>query len=56
VGLLAVGEDDEGYVIDNVAVAPEHRGSGVGRALLEHAEALAHRAGFGSIYLYTRRR
>lgn len=53
VGLLVVGEDEEGYVIDNVAVLPGHGGSGIGRALLQHAEALARRAGFDSIYLYT---
>ena len=39
--------------VDNVAVDPAHQGSGVGRALLEHAEAEARRAGFDSIYLYT---
>jgi ribosomal protein S18 acetylase RimI-like enzyme len=34
-------------------VDPSHAGSGVGRALLEHAEAAARREGFDSIYLYT---
>lgn len=48
-----LGVDDEGFLLDNVAVDPAHRGSGVGRALLEHAEAAARRAGFDSIYLYT---
>jgi ribosomal protein S18 acetylase RimI-like enzyme len=52
-GLVVVGADDEGFVIDNVAVHPSHQGSGVGRALLEHAEVAARRQGFGSIYLYT---
>jgi ribosomal protein S18 acetylase RimI-like enzyme len=52
-GLLVLDVDDEGFVIDNVAVDPAHQGSGVGRALLEHAEAAARDAGFGSIYLYT---
>ena len=38
---------------DYVAVHPSHRGTGLGRALLEFAEAEARRAGFDSIYLYT---
>jgi ribosomal protein S18 acetylase RimI-like enzyme len=53
VGLIVLGVGDEGFVIDNVAVDPRDQGSGVGRALLEHAEAAARRAGFDSIYLYT---
>ncbi len=52
-GLVVLGEDDEGFFVDNVAVAPSHQGSGVGRALLEHAEEEARRSGFDSIYLYT---
>jgi ribosomal protein S18 acetylase RimI-like enzyme len=52
-GLIVLGEDDEGFVVDNVAVDPSHQGTGVGRALLEHAEAEARRAGFDSIHLYT---
>jgi ribosomal protein S18 acetylase RimI-like enzyme len=52
-GLIVLGVGDEGFVIDNVAVDPRDQGSGVGRALLEHAEAAARRAGFDSIYLYT---
>jgi ribosomal protein S18 acetylase RimI-like enzyme len=53
VGLLVLGVTDEGFAIDNVAVDPSRRGTGLGRALLEHAEAEARRAGFDSIYLYT---
>jgi ribosomal protein S18 acetylase RimI-like enzyme len=56
VGLIVLGVDDEGFVIDNVAVDPSHHGSGVGRALLQHAEAEARGAGFDSIYLYTHER
>jgi ribosomal protein S18 acetylase RimI-like enzyme len=55
-GLIALGVDDEGFVIDNVAVDPARQGGGVGRTLLEHAEAEARRAGFDSIYLYTHER
>jgi ribosomal protein S18 acetylase RimI-like enzyme len=53
VGLIVSGVSDEGFHVDNVAVDPAHQGSGVGRALLEHAEVEARRAGFDSIYLYT---
>ena len=53
VGVIVLAVDDEGFLIDNVAVHPVHRGKGLGKALLEFAEAEARRAGFDSIYLYT---
>jgi ribosomal protein S18 acetylase RimI-like enzyme len=53
VGVLVLNVTDEGFVIENVAVHPSERGRGLGRALLELAEAEARRAGFDSIYLYT---
>jgi ribosomal protein S18 acetylase RimI-like enzyme len=56
VGLVVLGIDDEGFFVDNVAVDPARQGTGVGRALLEHAEAAARNAGFDSIYLYTHER
>jgi ribosomal protein S18 acetylase RimI-like enzyme len=55
VGLIVL-EVGERVTIDNVAVAPEHRATGVGRALLEHAEASARAAGHQAIYLYTHER
>lgn len=55
-GLLVLGEDAEGFFIDNVAVAPAHQGTGIGRSLLGHAEREARAAGFGSIYLWTHER
>ena len=53
VGVIVLTVDEEGFLIDNVAVDPFHRGKGLGKALLEFAEAEARRAGFDSIYLYT---
>ena len=52
-GLVVLGIDDEGFLVDNIAVDPAHHRTGVGRALFEHAEASACQAGFDSIYLYT---
>jgi ribosomal protein S18 acetylase RimI-like enzyme len=56
VGLVVLGIGDEGFFVDNVAVDPSHQGTGVGKALLEHAESTARKAGFDSIYLYTHER
>ena len=53
VGVIVLTVDDEGFLIDNVAVDPSYRGKGLGRGLLEFAEAEAQRARFDSIYLYT---
>jgi GNAT superfamily N-acetyltransferase len=55
VGFLALeyDADEEGFMVDNVAVDPPRRGTGVGRALLEHAEAEALRRGHDELLLYT---
>lgn len=53
VGVIVLRVADEGFLIDNVAIHPSHQGRGLGRALLELAEAEAHSAGFDSVYLYT---
>jgi ribosomal protein S18 acetylase RimI-like enzyme len=53
VGVIVLTVTDEGFLIENVAVHPSVRGTGLGRALLEFAEAEARHAGFDSIYLYT---
>jgi ribosomal protein S18 acetylase RimI-like enzyme len=53
VGVVVLGVDDEGFFVENVATHPAHRGVGLGRALLEHAESEARRAGFDAIHLYT---
>jgi GNAT superfamily N-acetyltransferase len=53
VGAAVLMITDEGFYLDNVAVRPAARGAGVGRALLELAEAEARRQGYSSIYLAT---
>jgi ribosomal protein S18 acetylase RimI-like enzyme len=53
VGVVVLAITDEGFLIDNVAVHPSRRGTGLGRALLQFAEAEARRAGFDAIHLYT---
>jgi ribosomal protein S18 acetylase RimI-like enzyme len=56
VGVIVLTMTDEGFLIDNVAVHPSYHRKGIGKALLEFAEASARRAGFDSIYLYTHER
>jgi ribosomal protein S18 acetylase RimI-like enzyme len=53
VGVVVLAVTDEGFLIENVAVHPSRRGTGLGRALLEFAEAEARRAGFDALHLYT---
>lgn len=52
-GVLVLMETAEGFLLENVAVDPARKGTGVGRALLQFAEAEAKRAGYDAIYLYT---
>lgn len=53
VGAIVLGPSEEGFTIENVAVHPAHQGEGIGRALLELAEAEARRAGHDAVHLYT---
>ena len=53
VGVAVLMVTDEGFYLDNVAVRPSAKGTGVGRKLLELAEAEARRQGHNSIYLAT---
>ena len=54
VGLVVlIPGDDEGFLLDNVAVDPSLQGHRRRQVLLEHAEAKAREAGFDSIYLFT---
>src|SRR5258708_30653047 len=50
IGVLVLGKDDEGLLLENVAVDPRHHGTGVGRALLQFAEAEARRQGYSEIH------
>ena len=52
-GVLVLSSEDGQFVIENVAVHPDHRGTGVGRALLDLAEAEARRTGFDDVHLWT---
>ncbi|GLS19987.1 acetyltransferase [Labrys miyagiensis] len=52
-GLLVLLPEPDAMLLDNVAVDPAHRGSGVGRALLQWAEQTALDAGYSAIRLYT---
>jgi ribosomal protein S18 acetylase RimI-like enzyme len=52
-GVLVLVPQTDAMLLDNVAVAPEAQGSGVGRRLLEFAEKTAIEAGYGVIKLYT---
>jgi GNAT superfamily N-acetyltransferase len=53
IGVLVLGKDDEGLLLDNVAVEPSHQRKGVGHALLQFAEAEARSQGYSEIHLYT---
>jgi ribosomal protein S18 acetylase RimI-like enzyme len=53
VGVLVLVETSDGFLLENVAVDPNHQGRGIGRQLLALAEARAIEAGYNSIYLYT---
>jgi len=52
-GVLVLDQTAEGFLLENIAVDPSHKGKGLGKMLLELAEAEAKRAGFDSVYLYT---
>jgi ribosomal protein S18 acetylase RimI-like enzyme len=52
-GLVVLLVADDHLLLDNVAVAATARGSGIGRMLLDFAEAQATQAGFQTIRLYT---
>lgn len=53
VAVLVLAQMDEGFLLDNIAVAPSCQGKGIGRQLLAFAEQRAIETGYDSIYLYT---
>ncbi len=52
-GILVLEEGPGGLLLDNIAVLPHCQGRGIGRRLIEFAEAEARRRGFSEIHLYT---
>jgi GNAT superfamily N-acetyltransferase len=52
-GVLVLVPELDAMLLDNVAVAPSAKGTGMGRRLLEFAERSARAAGFRVIRLYT---
>jgi ribosomal protein S18 acetylase RimI-like enzyme len=53
VGVIVLIEADGGVLLDNIAVAPEAQGRGIGRRLMDFAEAEAARRGYARLDLYT---
>lgn len=53
VGILVLVKTKVGMLLDNVAVRPEFQGRGIGRCLLELAEATAKDRGYMALDLYT---
>ena len=53
VGAIVLKTTDEGFYVDNVAVRPSAKGTGVGRMLLQLAESEARQRGYTSVYLAT---
>jgi ribosomal protein S18 acetylase RimI-like enzyme len=52
-GVLVLEDTPDGFLLDNIAVAPDQQGKGHGRILLEFAEARAVHRGWHEIRLYT---
>ncbi|XUK60902.1 Acetyltransferase (GNAT) family protein [Plantibacter sp. RU18] len=53
VGMITVVVEPGGVLIQNVAVAPQTQGTGLGSRLLAHAEQIARDAGRPQLRLYT---
>jgi len=52
-GVLVLEDGPDRFLLDNVAVRPDRQGLGIGRRLLDLAEAEAKRRGWDRITLYT---
>ena len=53
VGLIVLEEAVDHLLVENVAVAPRSQAQGIGRQLLDHAEARARAVGLTEVRLYT---
>ncbi|MCK5485732.1 MAG: GNAT family N-acetyltransferase [Desulfobacterales bacterium] len=53
VGVLVLIRKDDGILLDNVAVHPEHQWKGLGGRLVELAESEARNQGYTHLDLYT---
>ena len=53
IGLISITQADDLILIENVAVHPDHQGSGLGRRLMEFAEQYARKHHIRRLALYT---
>jgi amino-acid N-acetyltransferase len=53
VGVVGLQPLDHAALLRSLAVAPDHRGEGIGSRLCDEAESLARAGGFGELYLLT---
>jgi ribosomal protein S18 acetylase RimI-like enzyme len=52
-GVAVLLDEPDHLLLDNIAVDDAHRGTGIGRALLQFVEAEAARRGYAEVRLYT---
>ena len=55
-GIVVLIPEADAMLLDNVAVAPDAQGRGLGLFLISHAEAVARAAGYRALRLYTHER
>jgi ribosomal protein S18 acetylase RimI-like enzyme len=53
IGVLVLVDEPDHLLLENVCVAPERQGQGIGLRLLEFTEAEARRRGYSEVRLYT---
>jgi len=53
VGLVVLIEQENGILLDNVAVDPAYQGKGIGRLLIDFAETKSRELGYQNLDLYT---
>jgi len=46
-------DDDNAMILENIAVAPEYEGKGIGKRLIATCESAARKQGFSHVRLYT---